>query len=223
MTVYAVIETGGKQYKVSHNDIIKIEKIPGEVGEIVEFKTIHLLNTGEDLKFEESDLSQVSVKGKIIAQEKDKKIIVFKFKRRKNYKRKKGHRQQITRVLIKEIYFGKDLLTPKDEKKKAPAKEKPEPEAKSLQVAAEPKPSAEEKPQAKKKAAKKVEKKAVTPKKAEKEEPKVPSKKDAKAESSKKETKKGDTESAEGKKKTSTKPQKRKKADEEKEKKEEEE
>jgi large subunit ribosomal protein L21 len=123
MSLYAIIETGGKQYKVSHNDIIKIEKIPGNVGEIVEFNKIQLLNTGKDFVIDEKELSNASVKGKIIAQEKDKKIIVFKFKRRKNFKKKRGHRQQITRVLIKEIYFGKDLLTPEDDKKKVSKKE----------------------------------------------------------------------------------------------------
>ncbi|MBU1628435.1 50S ribosomal protein L21 [bacterium] len=120
MTVYAVIETGGKQFKVSHNDIIKIEKIPGEVGEMVDFKEIHLLNIGDELKLEDKDLSNVLVRGRIIAQEKDKKVIVFKFKRRKGYKKKQGHRQQITRVLIKEIFFDSKLLTPEVKKEKVP-------------------------------------------------------------------------------------------------------
>jgi len=128
MSLYAIIETGGKQYKVSHNDIIKIEKIPGEVGELIEFNNVHLLNTGKELVIDEKKLSNASVKGKIIAQEKDKKIIVFKFKRRKNYKRKFGHRQQITRVLIKNIQFGKDLLKPEEEKKKKTKKVVKEPE-----------------------------------------------------------------------------------------------
>ena len=151
MTVYAVIETGGKQYKVSRNDIIKIEKIPGNVGEMVEFKNIRLLNAGDDLKFEDKDLSEASVKGKIISQEKDKKIIVFKFKRRKNYKRKQGHRQHITRVLIKEIFLGKELLVSKEEGKKPPKKVKKKPAAKPEVKDLKPEKPPEKEPVAKKK------------------------------------------------------------------------
>jgi large subunit ribosomal protein L21 len=122
MTVYAVIETCGKQFKVSHNDIIKIDQISGEVGEMIDFNQIHLLNTGEELKIGEKDCSNALVRGRIIAQEKDKKIIVFKFKRRKGYKKKQGHRQLITRVLIKEILYNSQNLTPEIKKEKLPEK-----------------------------------------------------------------------------------------------------
>jgi len=122
MTIYAIIETGGKQYKVSHNDIIKTEKISGEVGDMVEFNDILLLRSGEDFLIEDDDLTKVVVKGRIISQERDRKVVVFKFKRRKNYKKKQGHRQPITRILIKEILKGKKLLTPKDTPKKSTKK-----------------------------------------------------------------------------------------------------
>ena len=155
MTAYAVIETGGKQYKVTRDDIVKIEKIPGNVGEIVEFKAVLFLNTGDDVLTEEKDLSDALVKGKIIAQEKDRKIVVFKFKRRKNYKRKQGHRQHITRVLIKEIFFKDKLLTPEVKKEKKPKKVEEKPEVVEEKVI----PEKKEAKVKKKLAAKKVEKK----------------------------------------------------------------
>jgi large subunit ribosomal protein L21 len=171
MTVYAVIETGGKQYKVSYNDIVKIEKIPGTVGDMIEFKDVLLLKTGEDLKVEGNDLKDVTVKGKIIAQEKDTKVIVFKFKRRHNFKKKKGHRQPITRVIIKEISLGKNILTLEDMELAAARKEqrkidqiKEAEKIEAAEAAIEEKAEKSKKKEKRKKAISKISKKAEKPK-----------------------------------------------------------
>jgi large subunit ribosomal protein L21 len=97
--MYAVIKTGGKQYKVTSNDVIKIEKIAGDAGSEVVFNEVLAMgeNVGTPL------VAGASVKGKIVKQAKDAKIIVFKKKRRQNYRRKNGHRQNITIVKITDL------------------------------------------------------------------------------------------------------------------------
>ena len=97
--MYAVIKTGGKQYKVASNDVIKIEKIAGDAGSEVVFNEV--LAMGE--KVGTPLVSGASVKGTIVKQAKDTKIIVFKKKRRQNYRRKNGHRQNITIVKITDL------------------------------------------------------------------------------------------------------------------------
>jgi large subunit ribosomal protein L21 len=94
--MFAVIKTGGKQYKVSPNDVIKIEKVSGDVGSLFTFSDILMLDGQTGVK-------NASVTGEILSQGKDKKVIIFKKKRRQNYRRKKGHRQEITVVRIKDI------------------------------------------------------------------------------------------------------------------------
>jgi len=97
--MYAVIKTGGKQYKVASGDVIKIEKIAGEAGSEVVFSEVLALgdNVGTPL------VAGASVKATIVKQAKGDKVIVFKKKRRQNYRRKNGHRQNITIVKIAEI------------------------------------------------------------------------------------------------------------------------
>ena len=101
--MYAIIETGGKQYKVEKGDVIKIEKVNGENGSDYEFDNILFINNDGEIITDSQQLDNAKVIGEIIETEKDKKIIVFKFKRRKNYKRKKGHRQFYTKLKIKDI------------------------------------------------------------------------------------------------------------------------
>jgi large subunit ribosomal protein L21 len=101
--LYTVIKTGGKQFKVDTGDIIKVDMIPGEVGAKVTFNDILALGEGEDIKVGTPYVEGAEVVGKILRQAKDKKIIVFKKKRRKGYSRKAGHRQQFTEILIEEI------------------------------------------------------------------------------------------------------------------------
>lgn len=100
--MYAVIRTGGKQYKVSEGDLLKVEKLAGEVGESIELAEV-LMVGGEEVKIGTPLLPEAKVTAKIVEQGKDKKILVFKSKRRKNYRKKNGHRQPITRLQITAI------------------------------------------------------------------------------------------------------------------------
>ena len=101
--MYAIVNTGGKQYKVRQGDILRVEKIPGEVGSPVSFDRILMFSDGENVKIGQPVLDNIAVKGHIIEQGKAKKVIVFKYKRRKRYRRKLGHRQRYTAVKIDSI------------------------------------------------------------------------------------------------------------------------
>jgi len=104
----AVVEIGGKQYKVSPGDNIKVEKIPAEVGkEVVLDKVIAAKKNEGEMEIGTPFLDKVRVRAKVIDQGRDKKIIVYKFKRRKNYHRKYGHRQPFTLLKIEEIKWEK--------------------------------------------------------------------------------------------------------------------
>jgi large subunit ribosomal protein L21 len=96
---YAVIRTGGKQYRVSEGDTLRIEKLPGDVGSSITFGEVLLLG-GDSAQVGKPLVSGASVTGTIVAQDRAKKIIVFKMRRRKNYRRKNGHRQWYTEVKI---------------------------------------------------------------------------------------------------------------------------
>ena len=97
--MYAVIKTGGKQYRVSQGDRLKVEKLPGNVGDTVTFGEVLMIG-GESVKLGAPLIGGASVQAKVIAQDRAKKIIVFKFRRRKNYRRKAGHRQPFTALEI---------------------------------------------------------------------------------------------------------------------------
>jgi len=101
--MYAVVATGGKQYKVQEGEILRIEKLTGEIGSQVAFDQVLMLSDGENVKVGQPVLEGVQVKGHIIEQGKHKKILVFKYKRRKRYRRKQGHRQPFTAVKIDAI------------------------------------------------------------------------------------------------------------------------
>ena len=100
--MYAVIKTGGKQYKVSAGDLLKVEKLDGAVGETIELDEV-LMVGGEEVKIGTPLLPNAKVTAQIVEQGKDKKILVFKSKRRKNYRKKYGHRQPLTRLKITNI------------------------------------------------------------------------------------------------------------------------
>ncbi len=100
--MYAVVKTGGKQYKVSEGDLVKVEKLEGAVGETVELGEV-LMVGGEKVSIGTPLVPSASVVGKIIQQGKDKKILVFKSKRRKNSRKLNGHRQRITVLKIEKI------------------------------------------------------------------------------------------------------------------------
>lgn len=101
--MFAVIKTGGKQYKVAPGDTLRVEKLPGEPGETVEIEEVLLVADGEDLKVGAPVVPGARVKATIVEQGRSRKIIVFRKKRRKNYRRKKGHRQYYTVLRIDEI------------------------------------------------------------------------------------------------------------------------
>ncbi len=116
--MYAVIRTGGKQYRVAKEDVIKIEKVGGDVGETVQFQEVLMLGGDKDISVGEPLVSGASVAGEILEQGRASKIIVFKKKRRKNYRRTKGHRQEQTTIKIT------DILTDGKAPKKTAAKTK---------------------------------------------------------------------------------------------------
>ncbi|MCX7676528.1 MAG: 50S ribosomal protein L21 [Alteraurantiacibacter sp.] len=132
--MFAVVRTGGKQYRVAEGDKIAVEKLAGEAGDTIVLDDVLLAGEGADL----ADASKITVSAEIIAQAKGEKVIVFKKRRRHNYRRKNGHRQQMT--LLRIVGVG-------EAKKAAPKKVTPE---------AEPAPAADAAPAAKKAPARKA-------------------------------------------------------------------
>jgi large subunit ribosomal protein L21 len=101
--MYAVITTGGKQYKVQENDVIDIERLGTDVGEKVTFSEVLCVNDGKDLKVGSPLLDGASVEAEVVDNYRGKKLVAFKMKRRKGYRKKIGHRQEITQVKISSI------------------------------------------------------------------------------------------------------------------------
>jgi len=100
--MYAVIKTGGKQYRVEEGDTIRVEKLPGEVGGTLEITDV-LMVGGEKVEIGKPVVTGAKVTAEIVAQDKAKKIVVFKMRRRKGYRRKNGHRQPYTELRIKSV------------------------------------------------------------------------------------------------------------------------
>lgn len=101
--MYAIIKTGGKQYKVQEGQTLHVEKLEGTEGSEIEFTDVLMYSDGENVTLGAPTIDSAIVKGQIIDQGKGKKVIVFKFKRRKGYRRFKGHRQSYTAVKIDSI------------------------------------------------------------------------------------------------------------------------
>jgi len=101
--MYAVIETGGKQYKVSEGDFIFVEKLDVEAGETVTVDKVLVVADGEDVKVGAPYVDGASVTADVVKNGKDKKIIVYKYKPKKGYHKKQGHRQPYTKLEIKKI------------------------------------------------------------------------------------------------------------------------
>jgi len=101
--MFAIIKTGGKQYKVQSGDVLCVEKLDVEAGNAVTFDEIIAVGEGEDVKIGTPTVGGASVSAEVVEQFKDKKVIVFKKKRRHNYRRLKGHRQNLTKIKIGEI------------------------------------------------------------------------------------------------------------------------
>ena len=126
--MFAVIKTGGKQYRVAADDIVKIEKLAGEPGDIVAFETV-LMVGGESVTLGSPTVEGASVAGEIIEQTRGPKTISFKKRRRQNSKRKKGHRQHLTIVRITEILAGGKKASKPAKAKAKKADETAEPSA----------------------------------------------------------------------------------------------
>ena len=103
---YAIIRTGGKQYRVEPGQTIRIPSLEGEAGDAITFDEVIFGGEGSDVRTGVPTLSGASVSGEIVKHGRDKKIVVFKMKRRKNYAKKQGHRQGFTEVRINDITLG---------------------------------------------------------------------------------------------------------------------
>jgi large subunit ribosomal protein L21 len=101
--MYAIIETGGKQYKVQEGDVVFIEKLSSDVGEAVTFDKVLAVSKEGAVNFGSPLLNNVTVNAKILKQGKEKKVIIFKYKPKKGYRKKQGHRQPYTKVQIEKI------------------------------------------------------------------------------------------------------------------------
>ena len=117
--MFAVVRTGGKQYRVAEGDKIAVEKLAGEAGDTIVLGDVLLAGEGADL----ADVSKVTVSAEIIAQAKTEKVIVFKKRRRHNYRRKNGHRQQMTLLRIVGVGEGKKAAPKTAAAEAAPAGE----------------------------------------------------------------------------------------------------
>lgn len=151
--MFAVLKTGGKQYKVAKGEVIKVEKLDGDVGSSITFDEILMVGDDKGVKVGEPTVKGASVVTEILEQTRAAKIIVFKKKRRQNYRRKKGHRQNITVLRVTDI--AKTAA-----KKAAPTKEA------APKAEAAPKKEAVKKAAPKKAAAKKAAPKKAAPKAA---------------------------------------------------------
>lgn len=101
--MYAIIETGGKQYRISEGDVLKVEKLSAKEGDVVEIDKVLAISEGEDLKVGTPLLENAKVEATVLRHGKGEKIIVFKYKPKKNYRKKQGHRQPFTEIRIEKI------------------------------------------------------------------------------------------------------------------------
>ena len=142
--MYAIVKTGGKQYTVKAGDVLDVEKLEGAEGDKLDLQVL-LVRDGKKTISDPKELSGVKVVAQIVEQHKGDKVLVFKFKKRKGYKRTRGHRQQLTRICIVEL---------NGEKAEAPKKREERSAAAKADKKAAKKPVADKKPADKKEAAK---------------------------------------------------------------------
>ncbi len=144
--MYAIIKTGGKQYKVTPGEYLDVERLNGEVGDKVDVEVL-LINDGKKVITDAKELAAAKVDAEIVDHHKGEKVIIFKFKKRKGYKRTRGHRQLLTRIVITSIngVAGEKKAAKKEAAKKAaPKKEAPAKEAPAKEEAKEEKPADEQ-------------------------------------------------------------------------------
>ena len=168
--MFAIIKTGGKQYKIEAGDVLSVEKIPAQAGQRVLFNQVLLIGDDNATLIGTPYLEKAAVRAEVLENFKDEKVIVFKKKRRKQFRRTRGHRQELTKLRVELIV--PDVSTMSEEELKGPA---PAPAA---EKASEPKPAAAAKKPAKKEVkAKAEEPKPAKPKKAAKSTKEAPAKK----------------------------------------------
>lgn len=138
--MFAIIKTGGKQYKVSPNDIIMVEKLVGASGDSIEFTDVLMMGEGSAVKIGSPLVTNATVHGTVLDQIRDDKIIVFKKTRRHNYRRKNGHRQSLTVVRITDILSEGTAPKAKASPEKVEAKAKPAVKKEASQVEKKEKP-----------------------------------------------------------------------------------
>ena len=129
--MYAVVKTGGKQYRVSKDDILKVERLPGEAGDVITLDDILMVGEGKDVTLGEPQVAGAAVAAEILEQGRGPKITIFKKRRRQNYRRKKGHRQLLTVLKVTEILTGGAKAKPAAKK----AAKKAEPKADTKKAA----------------------------------------------------------------------------------------
>ena len=122
--MYAVVSTGGKQLKVAKDDVVVVEKLDVPVGETVTFDVLFAAD-GESFVVDPSEAAAATVTAEVLEHFKGEKAVIFKFKKRKGYKRLKGHRQQQTRVKITDVSLAAPKKAPKKPAKKAAAVAEP--------------------------------------------------------------------------------------------------
>jgi large subunit ribosomal protein L21 len=139
--MYAVILTGGKQYRVKEGDVLSVEKLNIEPGRKAQFDRVLLIEDGDDIRVGTPFLDNAMVLALVLENYKDEKVLVFKKKRRKQYRRTRGHRQPLTKIRIARITVDRTLITAADlaEEKLAPV-EKPVQAAKPKAAAPAPRP-----------------------------------------------------------------------------------
>lgn len=120
--MYAVVKTGGKQYRVANGDLIKIERLPGEAGEVVTLGEVLMVGDGAKVTIGAPFISGASVAGEIVEQTRGDKITVFKKRRRQNYRRKRGHRQLLTLFKVTDILTDGEKPKARTAAAKKPAK-----------------------------------------------------------------------------------------------------
>lgn len=101
--MYAVIETGGKQYRVQPGETVVVETLPGDTGDAIEFRRVLLISADDSIAVGQPAIEGAVVTGEIVAQVLGEKLVVYKFKRRKNYRKRNGHRQPYTAVKIQKV------------------------------------------------------------------------------------------------------------------------
>lgn len=121
--MFAVVKTGGKQYKVAKNDVIKVEKLEAEAGAVIILDQVLAVGDEKSLTLGSPLVANVAVSAEVLEQKKDAKVIIFKKRRRHNYRRKKGHRQNVTILRVQEIGEGlKAKAAPAKKAEEAPKK-----------------------------------------------------------------------------------------------------